>query len=106
MRNKLEIELKKIDNFIDSVQEIAIRDGKITKDEKSILDEIFKEIAEYRQLIFDVLEDNVITPEEEKKIKGFQERTLNLINSKALRDGIITKDEEDLIDSLFKFINK
>lgn len=106
MQDKLDAELKRIDNFIDNITELADGDGVVTSDEQALLDEIFEVLGDYRQLLFDVMDDGVISEDERKQIKNFQDTTLNLINSQALKDGIISEDEEKIIDSLFSFLNE
>ncbi|MCY3412787.1 MAG: hypothetical protein INQ03_14210 [Candidatus Heimdallarchaeota archaeon] len=106
MTDRFETELAKIDKFLDKMMSIAESDGEISTDEQEILDEVLNEVSEYRLMVFDAQDnDGVIDDAEMEKMKGYRERILNLVNRKAMRDGIITDEERDLIDSLFEFVN-
>lgn len=106
MSDQFDEELRKIDEFLDKMYEIADSDGTISRDEQAILDEVMRELSDYRILVFDCAEDGVIDDDELAQMKGFKDRIYNLVNNKALRDGTITDEEANLIDSLFDFVSE
>lgn len=98
-------ELSKIDNFIDKIGIIASADGKITSEEKALLDEIMEDLSDYRILVMDVLDDGVVTKDEEFEMDELKDSILRHINEIALADGYLSEDEKTLIETLTSFFD-
>jgi hypothetical protein len=101
-----ESELKRIDEFIDKIGDLAEEDGQITKDEMIILDGMMNDLSDYRLLVMEALDDGQITNEEQREMQKLKESILQHINNIAMADGDISNEEKFLIDRLNKFFEE
>jgi len=103
MKRDFKSELEKIDSVIDQLGSVAGADGKITREEQSLLDEIMDNLSDYRLLVLDALEDDTITEEESKKMQDALDKIVDNASKIALEDGNFTADEEQLIETIITF---
>jgi len=103
MKRDFQSELEKIDKVIDQLSSIAASDGKITKEEQNLLDNIMNELSDYRLLVMDALDDGTIDAQEEKDMGQALDRIVEHASNIALADGTLSKDEETLIEQLISF---
>jgi len=96
-------EMDKIDNFIDLLTSVADADGKVTVEEQSLMDEIMNDLSDYRLLVMEALEDNMVSEEEAKSMKKALDNIVTNASRIALADGNLSDDEEHLINSLITF---
>ena len=105
MNRDFQSELDKIDETIDQLMSIASSDGKITKEEQAILDEIMNEMSDYRLMVLDALEDGEIDENEEQEMRDALDKIVDNASKMAIADGTLSDDEKRLIDSLIDFAN-
>jgi hypothetical protein len=101
-----ESELKRIDEFIDKIGDLAEEDGQITKAEMTILDGMMNDLSDYRLLVMEALDDGEITNEEQREMQKLKESILQHINNIAMADGDISTEEKFLIDQLNSFFEE
>ncbi|MHA2089369.1 MAG: MFS transporter, partial [Candidatus Kariarchaeaceae archaeon] len=86
--------------------EIALRDSKISEDEKILLERIISDVQEYGQLLEDAIEDGIIDTDEQSNL--IEKRHQLWVDAKniALQDDEISKDEQKLLDHLISIIKQ
>ena len=79
----------------------AVKDGTLTKDEKALIEKIMLQVKAYGLALEEIIEDAVITLDEEKRLEYIRNELYNVVYTEAKRDGVVT-DEELQILQLFK----
>ncbi len=101
---KLQAELKRIDQFIDDLSMIAGSEINISEDKQLLLDEIMNDISDYRFLVLDILDSGKISDEDKQRMKKFRDDLFTKVTSFTLIDGEISETEKEILDPLIKFV--
>lgn len=75
----------------------ALSDGKITAEEKDLIDVVSVDLSTYYDTLERAMEDNIITKDEEKQLDAIKEKIIKKMHVIARADNQITKDEQALI---------
>ncbi len=104
-RNRREIS-KILEEVCVSLKEVALEDNEITSEEQAILDIVNTGIANLEEQIFQMLESELDETEFVDLVtEVFNDIIKNVVNEAKL-DGIITSDEQKLIDKLRSFVKE
>lgn len=79
----------------------AVSDGSLSKDERVLIEKIMLQVRTYGLALEDVIEDAVITIEEEKRLEFIRTQLFNIVFEEARKDGVVTEEEFKLIQ-IFK----
>ena len=85
----------------ESVVAEAVRDGSLTNDERALIEKIMLQVRAYGFALEEVIDDAVITLEEEERLDFIRTQLFDVVFAEAKKDGIVT-DEEYKILNLFK----
>lgn len=85
----------------DEIVTEALKDGSLTSDEKALIEKILVQVRAYGLALEDIIEDAIITIDEEKRLDYIREQLFDIVFTEAKKDGIIT-DEEYIILNVFK----
>jgi hypothetical protein len=79
----------------------AVKDGSLTKDERTLIEKIMLQVRTYGLALEEVIEDAIISLDEEKRLQFIREQLFNVVFAEAKKDGIITEEELKILN-LFK----
>ncbi|MHA2365557.1 MAG: hypothetical protein ACXAC7_16490 [Candidatus Hodarchaeales archaeon] len=103
--NELERDLKtNMTNIIRDLMLDASKDGKITQEEKDLINTVDVNLPTYYQALDKALEDGVITKEEEELLDNIKEKIIYEMHKIASSDKKMTIDEKDLVDRFASYI--
>ncbi len=104
MPERIKEKVEKLEELYKKLLEQANIDGKITKEEEEILENIRLGIEEFKQYADKALEDNLVTVSEHTRMLQLQNKILRESEKQALMDDKISKDEKELLELLIKSI--
>ncbi|MFW9992058.1 MAG: hypothetical protein ACFFD4_08340 [Candidatus Odinarchaeota archaeon] len=104
-RNKDHID-QELQRCIRELREIALEDEEITPEEKALLDKIEEDFTQLEKQLFQVLESNLDDEEFQELLLDFLNHIADNAFKVAYEDGIISPDEQKLLDKIKDFINK
>ena len=99
------LEMNQLDELTQDLVTIALRDGKVTEDEKKLIKSIYDNIAAFKQAYRKAWEDNIITPEEKSLLTHLWKRIYDKTAENVQRERKITLDEMKLLLSVFRTIH-
>lgn len=86
------------------LQEVAEKDGVVSDEEKKLLGTIKGFIEQYKKYQMITEEDGVVDEDERKKLKEMRKWILEGAWVEAQEDGVITRDESNLIATIYEFM--
>ncbi len=102
-REEVFIHIKKL---CDNLQAIALEDDQITDDEQAILDIVNNAIQNLEEQTIQIFESELDNDEfSDLLMEIFNDIVKNVVNTAKL-DGVITSDEQKLIDRIRQFISE
>lgn len=96
---------KTLGNIIEQLRKQALKDGKITDDEDSIIASVTWNVAKFLEVVEKAEEDGVITPEEAEEMDFFLAQIKRDSDILAKRDGVVTDDEAALLKIISRIVN-
>ena len=95
-----------IADIIESTRQTALKDGKITPEENSLLQLLISEINKIGTEVKEIIPSLDLTDEELTfRLKQIFENILLILNKVALEDGIITDDESSILSQIITKFN-
>jgi len=88
----------------DSLKEVALADGILSKDEQELMATIVMDLEKYNEMLQRALEDDLIDVKEEKELFEGRMRIMEKAYSKAREDMIITDDEKQLLKEICRVV--
>lgn len=98
------LEMRQLDDLIQDLVNIALRDGKISEEEKKLIKSIYENIATFKQAYRKAWENNIITTEEKSLLTHLWNRIYDKTVETVHQDKEISLDEMKLLMSVFKTI--
>ena len=92
---------KTFNEVMEKLFTIATADGIITEEEQEILDAVNEELQSYNWSLSTATEDGVISPTKASMIKAICSRIVKKARAQALKDGVLSSDEFDLLIELY-----
>jgi len=93
-------ELPEIIKIDDLLTKIALKDGEITKEERTLISRILLDVKSYSSLVDDAMEDGIITQKEKADLFEGRMKILEKAYSSAREDLVITDDEGALLKAI------
>lgn len=101
----IEKEIKlNITNIVRDILVEAERDGKVTSEEKALIDSLKVDLPVYMEALAKAKEDNVITKEEERELEKIKDSIIHKVVLIARSDNQVTEDERALIKKLAAYM--
>lgn len=97
---------EKFDQLLKELFEKAFSDGVVTDEEYDLINQIEVNVEELTSAIFAAYVDGIITEEESERMISLKQKILNQAENVANADGIIDKDENELLSQLSTLISK
>jgi uncharacterized membrane protein YebE (DUF533 family) len=97
---------EKFDKLLKELFEKAFSDGVVTDEEYDLINQIEVDVEELTSAIFAGYVDGIITEGESERMIILKQKILNQAESVANADGIIDKDENELLSQLSVLISK
>lgn len=97
---------EKFDQLLKELFEQALSDGIVTDEENDLISQIEVDSEELTKAIFAAYVDGVITEEESEHMIALKQKLMERAENVANSDGIISKDENDLLSRLSALISK
>lgn len=88
------------DEMISSLLDMAMKDGKVTKNEMDLLITVRNNYHFYQDALKDALSDGVITKDEYTILNTIKKSVYQSAINTAMKDGIISEDEQVMLDTL------
>lgn len=82
----------------------ALKDGKLSEDEKHLINAVTVDLTTYNTALELAYEDRIITKEEEELLDSIREKILKNIHKIALSDTIMTSEERSIILKFASFM--
>ena len=82
----------------------ALKDGKLSEDEKGLINAVTVDLATYNTALELAYEDGIITEEEEELLDGIKEKILKKIHKISKIDNMVSEDERALIMKFASFM--
>lgn len=98
--------LNEAEKIMVKLDEIAIRDRYLSNDEVELLNTVNRTIVSYKKIAEQALEDQEVTQDEFEEMKRFEKIITDEAMHQALLDGEMTKDEKQLLGTLFAALTK
>jgi hypothetical protein len=95
-----------LDYTIKELLKVAKENGVITVHEFKMLKRVRYDVREYQDALKKALDDNVITPEENKELTKLKDDILNNVVTVANMDKIVDDEETDIIQKLTEIVNE
>ncbi|MCY3410303.1 MAG: TerB family tellurite resistance protein [Candidatus Heimdallarchaeota archaeon] len=89
-----------LNNLVRSLLVEAEGDGKLSMDEKELIDAVKVDIAIYNEALESALADNIITDEERTELEQIKETLIQKVITIARSDEHVSKEEKQLIQKL------
>ncbi len=97
---------EKFDKLLKELFEKAFSDGVVNDEEYDLINQIEVDIEALTSAIFAAYVDGLITEEESERMIILKQKILNQAESMANADGVIEKDENELLSKLSVLISK
>ena len=95
---------KTLGNLLELLRKQALQDGVITPDEDNIIASVTWNLAKLIEVVEKAEEDGIITSEESEEIDFFLAQIKRDPEILAKKDGVVTKDEAELLKIISKII--
>ncbi len=106
MHKSIEDIKKELNQLSESLESIALEDNQITEDEQAILDLVLRGITTLESQHLEILQTDLDDEEYKEIVLDFLRDLLYNAMNKAKEDGVVTPDEEKLLNKLESFIEK
>ena len=93
-------------DFLKQLLDLVLLDGKITKEEKILVDTIARNVRQYENAVNEALEDNTLTKDEMNILLNLYNKIINEAENTAKKDNYISKDEKVILDKLIEYLKK
>ena len=93
-------------NVLRDLMITANKDGKITDDEKALIDSVSVDLNTYQQAVTKALEEGVITEQQQQSLDSIKDQILRNMYHVASKDKKITSDERALIEKIATYMIK
>lgn len=101
----LERDLKRsLTNLVRDLLTEAYRDGKLTADERALIDMVSVDVGTYQEALEQALADGIVTEEEEAQLESFKKDMLSRVHFIARQDDVGTDDERALMRKLAAYM--
>ena len=97
---------KTFNEVMEKLFSIATADGIITEEEQEILDAVNSELQSYDWSLSTATSDGVISPTKAAMIKAICSRVVQKAKTQALKDGVLTSDEFNLLIEIYDLEEK
>ncbi|OLS25384.1 MAG: hypothetical protein HeimC2_18410 [Candidatus Heimdallarchaeota archaeon LC_2] len=97
---------EKFDQLLKELVEQAFSDDMVSDEEYELINQIEVGVEELTKTIFAAYVDGIITEEESEQMIALKQKILDQAENIANKDGIISKDENELLSKLSTLISK
>ncbi|MCY3414632.1 MAG: hypothetical protein INQ03_23485 [Candidatus Heimdallarchaeota archaeon] len=97
---KVDESIGELQTIMFDLKKLAGSDGKITDDEKELLNTIAEALEQYYELLEEVVEDSMIDENEYKQMKEYEKKLFSIAEKKALEDDNLSEDEKNILKML------
>jgi hypothetical protein len=98
--------LSSIETILNELNKIAESDGNITTEEMNLLNTINYNFENFRKVIETALEDGILSDQEMESLHSYEKMIVHSASSEVFKDGVISKDERNLLFSLIKYFEE
>lgn len=84
----------------------ALKDGTLSVDEKALLEKILVQVRAYGMALEDIIEDAVITLDEEKQLEYIRKQLFEVVFIEAKKDGLVTEEEFNILNLFRKHLEQ
>jgi tellurite resistance protein len=95
-----------IGQVVKDLAKIVVSDESITGEEHRMLDSMDDYFLKYTQEYIKAVADKIITPEENKQLKTIWENLYEKSEQIAMKDGVISPDEKNILLRIAKELSK
>jgi tellurite resistance protein len=92
--------------MIKDLSKIILSDGKITSDERELMQTINQGLNKFVKAYIKALDDKIITQKENDQLKDYWLKIREEAEGTAMKDGIITPDERNMLIRICETILK
>ena len=85
---------------------VVLSDGKISKEEKVLVDNIARNIRKYENSVQEAVQDDILTKDEMDVLLTLYGKIINDAKNTANRDKYISQDEKNILDKLVEYLKK
>ncbi|MHA1990743.1 MAG: hypothetical protein ACW981_12545 [Candidatus Hodarchaeales archaeon] len=93
-------------DFLNQILKIVLIDGKISKEERLLVDNIARNIKQYDNAVQDALQDDVLTRDEMNVLLNLYNKIIDDAEFTAHKDSYISQDEKNILDKLLEYLKK
>lgn len=90
----------------EALRQVMMRDGKVSVQESILLARAMENIAKFKNVLEEALEDNVISEEEREQLQTIRHKIYGESFNIAMVDQIISEDEAAMLRKLMEIVSK
>jgi hypothetical protein len=93
-------------DFLNQILKIVLNDGKISKEERLLVDNIARNIKQYDNAVQNALQDAILTKDEMNVLLNLYNKIIADAEFIANKDAYISQDEKNILDKLIEYLKK
>jgi cysteinyl-tRNA synthetase len=93
-------------DFLHQILKIVLSDGKISKEERILVDNIARNIKQYDNAVQNALQDDILTKNEMNVLLNLYNEIIADAEFTANKDAYISQDEKNILDKLLEYLKK
>ena len=93
-------------DFLKQLLDLVLLDGKITKEERMLVDTIARNVRQYENAVNEAIEDHALTRDEMNILLNLYNKIISDAENTAKMDNYISPDEKLILDKLLEYLKK